>query len=75
VLLSQTGSSQVLAVDGGKFGGALPKQTQTLFRAGQKNVVTLLVTNLDLMENEGATSLRVIYFKKAAKPLSSKPKN
>ncbi len=67
ILLSQTGSSQILAVDGAAWKGNLPKQSQTLFRPSPKNVVTLFVTNLDLMETEGANSLRVYLYQKSGK--------
>ncbi len=67
VLLSQTGSSQILAVDGSKWDGTLPKSSQTVFRPGQKNVLTLFVTNLDLMDGEGANALRVYLYQKSGK--------
>ncbi|HEY0460099.1 MAG TPA: DUF1800 family protein [Pyrinomonadaceae bacterium] len=67
VLLSQTGSSQILAVDGASWKGNLPRTSQTLFRPSPKSVVTLFVTNLDLMESEGANSLRVYLYQKSGK--------
>ena len=45
VLLSQTNSSQILAVDGAGWKGNLPKTAQTIFRPSPKNVVTLFVSN------------------------------
>ncbi len=67
ILLSQTDSSQILAVDGADWKGKLPKQSQTLFRASPKNFITLFVSNLDLMENEGANALRVYLYQKSGK--------
>jgi uncharacterized protein (DUF1800 family) len=65
VLLSQANSSQVLAVNTASWKGNFPRLSQTLFRPAQ--VVTLFVTNLDLMENEGVNSLRVYLFQKSGK--------
>jgi uncharacterized protein (DUF1800 family) len=65
ILLSQTNSSQVLAVNATGWKGSLPKISQTLFRPAQ--YVTLFVTNLDLMENEGANALRVYLYQKSGK--------
>ncbi|HVE56207.1 MAG TPA: DUF1800 domain-containing protein [Pyrinomonadaceae bacterium] len=56
-----------MAVDGSNWKGNLPKTSQTLFRPGSKNVVTLFVTNLDLMESEGANALRVYLYQKSGK--------
>ncbi|HEX8367213.1 MAG TPA: DUF1800 domain-containing protein [Pyrinomonadaceae bacterium] len=61
VLLSESDSTRVLAVEYGNWNGNLPKaaQQQRAFRAGQKSVVTLFVTNLDLLEGEGANAFRI----------------
>ena len=67
VLLNQAGSSQVLAIDEANWRGNLPKRAETLFRPGQNNVITLFVTNLDLMKNEGANALRVYLYQKSGK--------
>lgn len=67
VLLSQTGSSQILAVDGTKWDGTFPKSSQIVFRPGQKNLLTLFVTNLDLMQGEGSNALRVYLYQKSRK--------
>lgn len=67
ILLNQTGSSRVLAVDGAVWKGNIPKSSQIIFRPSPKNVVTLFVTNLDLMENEGANALRVYLYQKSGK--------
>jgi len=65
VLLGQSGSSQILAVDGVKWNGRIPRVSQTLFRPAQN--ITLFVTNLDLMDNEGANALRVYLYQKSGK--------
>ncbi len=67
VLLSQANSSQVLAVNSATWKGNLPKQSPTLFRSGRENLFTLFVTNLDLMDNEGANALRVYLYQKSGK--------
>ena len=59
VLLSETDATRVLAVEAGNWNGNLPKSAQRAFRVGQKSVVTLFVTNLDLLEGEGANAFRV----------------
>ncbi len=63
VLLSQSDATRALAVEYASWGGNLPKastppQAQA-FRVGQKSVITLFVTNLDLLEGEGANAFRV----------------
>jgi uncharacterized protein (DUF1800 family) len=59
ILLSETDASRVLAVDAGNWNGNVPKAAQKAFRVGQKSFVTLFVTNLDLLEGEGANAFRV----------------
>ncbi|HEY0049763.1 MAG TPA: DUF1800 domain-containing protein, partial [Pyrinomonadaceae bacterium] len=41
------------------WNGNLPKASQQAFRPGQKSVITLFVSNLDLLEGEGANAFRV----------------
>src|SRR5215203_3665286 len=65
VLLNQANSSQVLAANSTVWKGSLPKLTPTLFRPSQ--TITLFVTNLDLMENEGANAFRVYLYQKSGK--------
>ncbi|MEP6900134.1 MAG: hypothetical protein ABJA66_00205, partial [Actinomycetota bacterium] len=67
ILLSQTGSSQILAVRSANWNGVLPNSSQTLFRPSPKTEVTLFVTNLDLMENEGPNAFRVYLYQKSGK--------
>ena len=65
VLMSQSNSSQVLAINSPSWKGKLPKTSAQMFRPSQ--IVTLFVTNLDLMENEGANSLRVFLYQQNGK--------
>ena len=67
VLLSQADSTRILAVDNATWKGNLPETTQTLFRPSRKNVITLFVTNLSLMEKEGANAFRVYLYQKSGK--------
>ena len=62
VLLSRANSVQVLAANGK---GVSTKQT--VFRAEPQTVLTLFVTNLDLLETEGANALRVYLYQKSGK--------
>ncbi len=67
ILLSQTGSTQILAVNGATWKGSLPQSSPKIFRPGRANIVTLFVTNLDLMETEGANAFRVYLYQKSGK--------
>ena len=67
VLLSQPGSTQVLAVDDANWNGNIPKTTTLIFRPGLRNGIRLFVTNLDLMETEGVNALRVYIYQKSGK--------
>ena len=65
VLLSQaTNSSQVLAA-GSSWKGSLPKSSVVQFRPLQ--IVTLFVTNLDLLEKEGANAFRVYLYQQSGR--------
>jgi uncharacterized protein (DUF1800 family) len=65
VLLGQSGASQFPAVAGAEFKGRIVKQAPTLLRPNQS--ITLFVTNLDLMENEGVNALRVYLYQRSGK--------
>jgi len=67
VLLSQTNSSNVLAVEGESRTGRLSKFTRNIFRPSPKTTLTLFVTNVELLENEGANAFRVYLFQKSGK--------
>jgi hypothetical protein len=60
LLGSEADATRALAVEYGNWNGNLPKASkQQAFRVNQKSVVTLFVTNLDLMDGEGANAFRV----------------
>ncbi|HLM01476.1 MAG TPA: DUF1800 domain-containing protein [Pyrinomonadaceae bacterium] len=60
VLLAETDSARALAVEHGIWNGSLPKtSSRRAFRVGQKSLITLFVTNLDLLEGEGANAFRI----------------
>jgi uncharacterized protein (DUF1800 family) len=67
VLLSRENSTQVLAVGGASKKRAQVRQTENVFRPGRDSFVTLFVSNLDLMENEGVNSLRVYLYQKSGR--------
>jgi uncharacterized protein (DUF1800 family) len=75
ILLSQANSSAVLAIDGASWKGRIPKQSQTIFRPGSKSSITLFVTNLDLMENEGANAFRVYLYQKSGRTFELQTEN
>lgn len=62
VLLSDSvDSSRLLAVEESNWDGNFPQRMsqQKAFKVGQKSVITLFVTNLDLLPDEGANAFRV----------------
>lgn len=59
LLSSQTDSTRVLAVSGDNVGTKMPRTSENIFYPGEKSVITLYVTNLALMQNEGANAFRV----------------
>lgn len=59
LLTDAADATRVLAVDGNRWDGRVPKTAQQAFKTGSKSVVTLFVANLDLMEGEGANAFRV----------------
>lgn len=59
LLSSQTDSSRVLAVSGDNVGTKMPRTSENIFYPGEKSIITLYVTNLTLMQNEGANAFRV----------------
>ena len=61
VLLGEsTDATRVLATEYGNWSGNVPKaSSRQAFRFNQKSFVTLYVTNLDLLEGEGANAFRV----------------
>lgn len=67
VLLGQNNSGQVLTIDGTKWKGGVPDFSQNIFRPSRKNKITLFISNIELMETEGANSLRVYLYQKSGK--------
>ena len=59
VLLSSSDNARVLAIDASNFKGNIPKASENVFFPGERAVITLFVTNLDLMQGEGANAFRV----------------
>lgn len=59
LLSSQTDSSRVLAVSGDNVGTKMPRTSENIFYPGEKSIITLYVTNLTLLQNEGANAFRV----------------
>jgi uncharacterized protein (DUF1800 family) len=60
LLGSESDATRVLAVEYGKWNGNLPKASkQQAFNVSQKSFITLFVTNLDLLDGEGANAFRV----------------
>ncbi len=67
ILLSDTDKSRVLAIDSERWNGEIPKATQKIFKPTRKTTLTLFVTNLDLLEGEGANAVRVYLKQKSGK--------
>jgi uncharacterized protein (DUF1800 family) len=59
ILLSDYDQTRVLAVEAKGWRGNLPRKSQTAFTPDRNTIITLFVTNLDLMADEGANAFRV----------------
>ena len=59
ILISENNSTQALAVNVDQFGGRLPQVTTQVFDPGADTRFVIFVTNLDLMNGEGANAFRV----------------
>ncbi|CAN5561997.1 hypothetical protein BH10ACI1_BH10ACI1_26920 [soil metagenome] len=59
VLLSSLDNSRVLAINADNFKARLPKKSENVFLPGERSVITLFVTNLELMQGEGVNAFRV----------------
>lgn len=59
MLLTDTDTSRILAVNSRRWDGSVPTSGTRAFRPSSKNSVTIFVSNLQLMSGEGANSLRV----------------
>jgi uncharacterized protein (DUF1800 family) len=59
VLISQPDSTRALVVAADAWRGNLPKPSNQSFSYGEGNRIKLFVTNIDLLEGEGANAFRV----------------
>jgi uncharacterized protein (DUF1800 family) len=59
VLISQTDSTRALAISADAWRGTLPKPSDRAFSYGEGSRIKLFVTNIDLMDGEGANAFRV----------------
>ena len=59
VLISQTDSTRALAAAADSWRGTLPKSSNQTFFYGENSRIKLFVTNIDLMDGEGANAFRV----------------
>ncbi len=58
VLISQDGSTRALSVNPYRWRGKFPTPSQTVWSPSDETRVTLFLTNLDLMKDEGANAFR-----------------
>jgi hypothetical protein len=58
VLISQDGSTRALSVNPYRWRGKFPTASQTVWSPSDETRVTLFLTNLDLMKDEGANAFR-----------------
>lgn len=58
VLISQDGSTRALSVNPDRWRGKFPTASQTVWSPSDETRVTLFLTNLDLMKDEGANAFR-----------------
>ena len=58
VLISENSTTRALAVNPFRWRGRFPVRPQTVWSPGDETRVTLFVTNLDLMKEEGANAFR-----------------
>lgn len=65
VLISESGSTRVLAVNAENWTGALPATSTASVRAGSRIVV--FISNIDLIDGEGANAFRVFASDRAGK--------
>jgi uncharacterized protein (DUF1800 family) len=59
ILVSEPQSTRALAVTEKEFRGGIPEAKEQIFWPGTDSKVVLFVTNLDLMDGEGANAFRV----------------
>ncbi|MEP6925539.1 MAG: DUF1800 family protein [Pyrinomonadaceae bacterium] len=59
ILISENDSTRALAVNSDQFGGSLPKTVTHVFEPGADTRFVLFVTNLNLIDGEGANAFRV----------------
>ena len=70
VLLSQpTSPERLLAVPQARYKGVLPKTPEPFVSFDPQSVLTLFVTNVELMDNEGVNAFRVYVYQKSRKTL------
>ena len=67
VLLSDTDSSRLLAVNTRGWGGDVPASGRTVFRPSSQTSITIFVSNLQLVEGEGANAIRVYVTQRSGK--------
>lgn len=67
VLLSQTNSERVLAIESDAWKGKVPAESESVFQPDAKKSVTLFFTNVELMPNEIGNAFRVYLFQKSGK--------
>jgi uncharacterized protein (DUF1800 family) len=67
VLLSQTNSERVLAVESDAWKGTVPADSENVFQPDAKKSITLFFTNVELMPNEIGNAFRVYLFQKSGK--------
>ncbi len=67
ILLSQSGSANILAVKTEDWDGKLPASGEKLFVPDEKNSITLFLTNVELLPKEGANAFRVYLYQKSGK--------
>ncbi|MEP6924633.1 MAG: DUF1800 domain-containing protein [Pyrinomonadaceae bacterium] len=59
ILISEADSTRALATNSGNWRGGLPKASTQVFQPGADSRAVIFVSNLDLMEGEGANAFRV----------------
>ena len=67
ILLSQSGSTNILAVKTENWNGKLPATGDKFFIPDDKNSITLFLTNVRLLPKEGANAFRVYLYQKSGK--------
>ena len=67
VLLSDTGGSRILAVNTRGWDGGIPSSGRTVFQPSSRTSITMFVSNLPLMDGEGANAFRVYLTQRSGK--------